>query len=318
MTGVYDVLIVGGGPAGLSAALLLGRCRRRVLVFDSERYRNARTTGVHGFLSRDGIAPADLLAIGRRELAAYDVEVKTAAVVGIQRTARGHRVRLANGDAFEGRRILLATGMKDDLPPLEGIDQFYGSSVHHCPYCDGWEHRGEPLAAYGHRRSAYGLALSLKTWSDDVALCTDGSARFSRDELDTLEALGIPLYKEPVARLEGTDRRLERIVFRNGQAIRRRAIFFNSRPAQSCDLGHMLECEFNDKGAIKTDRWERTCVPGVFAAGDCSRNVQWVAVAVAQGAIAAEKINIELQEEDRTRILQGARKKRQTAPASLQ
>jgi thioredoxin reductase len=308
VTGVYDVLIVGGGPAGLSAALLLGRCRRRVLVFDSERYRNARTHGVHGFLSRDGIKPAELLSIARRELETYQVEVRRSTVVDVQRTARGHRVTLNDGSKVEGRRILLATGMQDPLPKVEGIDEFYGVSVHHCPYCDGWEHRDEPLAAYGLRRSAFGLALSLKTWSPDVVLLTDGPARFSQEELQTLETLQIPLFTGRIAKLEGAGRQLERIVFRKGQTLDRRAVFFNTKPRQSCDIGSLLHCEFSEKGAIKTDRWERTCVPGVYAAGDCSRNVQWVAVAVSQGAIAAEKINIELQEEDRTRILESAKR----------
>lgn len=298
----YDVLIVGGGPAGLSAALMLGRCRRRVLVFDSGRYRNARTTGVHGFLSRDGVKPAELLDVARRQLGQYDVEVKPATVSKVERAKAGFVVTLADGSKFAGRRTLVATGMVDKLPALEGIDDFYGTSVHHCPYCDGWEHRDQPMAAYGRGRSAYGLALSLKTWTADVALCTDGPVRLSAGDRDMLKRLGIQLRTERIERLEGKRGRLERIVFVKGDALPRKAIFFNSAPEQTCSLGEAMGCDFTGRGAIKTDRFERTCVAGVFAAGDCSRNVQWVAIAVAQGALAAEKINVELQEEDRDKV----------------
>lgn len=282
---------------------MLGRCRRRVLVVDSGRYRNARTNGVHGFFSRDGIKPAELLAIGREQLKQYDVELLQATVRKTERSRAGFRFVLADGSKREGRRVLFATGMTDVLPGIPGIDDLYGTSVHHCPYCDGWEHRDEPLAAYGKGRSAYGLALSLKTWSADVALLTDGPARLSHEDRDTLDRLGIQFRPQKIDRLEGRDSRLERIVFANGDTMERRAMFFNSLPKQTCGLGEGMGCEFTEKGAIKTDKFERTCVSGVYAAGDCSRNVQWVAIAVAQGAIAAERINIELQEEDRRRVL---------------
>lgn len=296
-------MIVGGGPAGLSAALMLGRCRRSVLVCDSGRYRNARTSGVHGFLSRDGIKPGELLEIGRAQLAQYGVEIRRETAVGVSGSCGDFTVNFGSGGTVSGRRLLIATGMVDQLPAIERLDEFYGTSVHHCPYCDGWEHRDEPIAAYGKGRTAYGLALSLKTWSADVALLTDGPVRFSPEDRSRLERLGIQLRTEPVLRLEGTDGRLERILFADGTSLERRAVFFNTEPDQTSSLGHLIGCEFTNRGAIKTDKFERTCIPGVFAAGDCSRNVQWVAVAVAQGAIAAEKINIELQEEDRNRVL---------------
>jgi thioredoxin reductase len=249
---------------------------------------------------------AELLEIGREQLKQYDVELIWSTVQKAERTRNGFRFRLNDGSKPEGRRVLLATGMTDKLPDIPGIDDPYGTNVHHCQYCDGWEHRDEPLAAYGKGRSAYGLAPSLKTWSADIVLLTDGPARLSREDRDTLERLGIQLRRQRIARLEGQQGRLQQILFANGDALARRAIFFKSAPKQSCGLGEGMGCEFTDRGAIKTDKFERTCVPGLYAAGDCSRNVQWVAIAVAQGAIAAERINIELQEEDRRRVL-GAR-----------
>ena len=303
MDSKYDVVIVGGGPAGLSAALMLGRCRRRILICDSGRYRNAATHAVHGFLSRDGIAPDELREIARQQLACYDVEIRRCTVAHAEKRDHSFQVVLEDGSEVEGRRLLVATGMVDHLPKIDGIKQFYGTSVHHCPYCDAWDHRDQPMAAYGRDRAAYGLALSLKTWTEDVALLTDGPCRLSKEEREKLDLLGIQFRTSRILRLEGERGQLERIVFQKGDSLQRHAIFFNTGQHQRCGVGEMLGCTFSHRGTIKTDRFERTNIPGVYAAGDCSRNVQFVAVASAQGAIAAEQINMELQEEDRNRIL---------------
>ncbi len=299
----YDVVVVGGGPAGLSAALMLGRCRRRVLVCDSGRYRNAFSAGVHGFLSRDGIKPLDLVRIARQQLRPYGVRICEAVVKHITGRSGRFRVSLESGEHIVARRVLLATGMTDHVPRIEGIDEVYGKSVHHCPYCDAWEHRDQPLAAYGKGRPGMGLAMSLKTWSADVALLTDGPSRLSASQIRQLEVLAIPVRTERIERLVSARGELQRIVFKNGDSLARRAIFFNTGQNQACDLAARLGCQFTKRGAIKTDRLERTCIPGVFAAGDCSRDAQFVAVAAAEGAIAAEAINVELQEEDRLRYL---------------
>jgi thioredoxin reductase len=305
----FDVVIVGGGPAGLSGALLLGRCRRRVLVCDSGRYRNAATHAVHGFLSRDGIAPDELREIGRQQLACYDIEIRHCTVKGVEKREDHFRVMFEDGGECLGRRLLVATGMVDQLPEIQGIKSFYGSSVHHCPYCDAWDHRDQPMAAYGKDRAAYGLALSLKTWTEKVTLLTDGACRLSKEEREQLDLLGIEFRTDRVLRLEGEGGKLERIQFQKGDPLACQAIFFNTGQHQQCSVGGMLGCVFTQRGAIKVDRFERTNIPGVYAAGDCSRNVQFVSVAAAQGSIAAEQINIELQEEDRRRILE-----KRTAP----
>jgi thioredoxin reductase len=298
----YDVIIVGGGPAGLSAALMLGRCRRRVLVCDSGQYRNAASNGVHGFLSRDGIHPAELLDISRQQLVPYGVEYCQVTVKGVHGSMPKFRVEFETGGPAEARRLLIATGVVDKLPPLPGTDRFYGTSIHHCPYCDAWEHRDQKLAVYGQGRHAVGLALSLKTWSNDVVVCTSGPSKMSPKDRDQLQRFSIPLYTAPVTRLEGSGGALERVVFKNGESIECNAIFFNTGQDQHCSLGRDLTCAFTHRGVIKTDKFEKTSIPGVYAVGDCSRNVQFVAVAAAQGAIAAQAINIELQEEDRAAI----------------
>jgi thioredoxin reductase len=304
---LYDVIIVGGGAAGLSAALMLARCCRRVLVCDSGRYRNAASAGVHGFLSRDGIQPLELIRAAREQLKPYGVEVRDVTVASILPRKEGFEASMENGLKVSGRRVLLATGVVDRLPEIDGIEALYGKSVHHCPYCDAWEHRGRPLAVYGKGRRGMGLAVSLKSWSPDVVLCTNGPASLSHQQRDELDALDIPVRTEPIARLEGRDGALERIVFKTGETLERGAMFFNTGQRQTCGLASQLGCAFTHRGAIKTDKFERTNIPGVFAAGDCSRNVQFVAVAAAQGAIAAEAIHQELQEEERRRYIAAKR-----------
>mgnify|MGYP000852551037 FL=1 len=298
-SGMYEVVIVGGGPAGLSAALVLGRARRRVVVCDAGRPRNAASGGVHGFLTRDGIPPAELRRLGIEEIVRYGVEFREVQVVDVRCLEHHLEVRLADGSLLAARKVLLATGIRDHLPEIEGFAACYGRSVHHCPYCDGWEWRDQPLAAYGTAGEASGLAMSLLNWSRDVAVCTNGDTDFSRRRRRELNRLKIPVRAEPIVRLEGRDGWLERIVFAEGPPLERKALFFNTGQGQRADLAERLGCRFDQKGHVCTDRRGRTGVKGLFLAGDASGEVQFVAVAVAQGATAAVAINGELQEEDR-------------------
>src|ERR1700736_341330 len=175
----YDVIIVGGGPAGLSAALVLGRSRRKVLVCDSGHYRNERSRGVHGFFTRDAMPPAELLQIGREQLRPYRVELRNFEVRQACVDRGGFRVTLSDGAELFSRKLLIATGVKDRTPFISGLDELYGTSIHHCPYCDGWEWRDQPLAAYGRTRHGYALALALLNWSKDLVLVTDGPGGLS-------------------------------------------------------------------------------------------------------------------------------------------
>jgi thioredoxin reductase len=290
----YDVIIVGGGPAGLSAATILGRARRRVVVFDDGRYRNEASRGVHGFLTRDGLHPAELRRIAREQLARYDVEYLCTHVTAAHAKEGGFEVVLADNSRYESRKLLLATGVTDELPAVAGMERFYGAGVFHCPYCDGWELRDEPLAAYG--KSACGLAVSLKAWSADVVLCTDGAAALKPEDAARLERLGIPVYRQKVAALEGADH-LEQIVFEDGTVLPRRGLFFSTRQTQRSPIAADLGCRFNRKGTIQTGKLEGTNVPGVYVVGDASKDVQLAIVAAAEGAKAAIAIHTALQEE---------------------
>ncbi len=294
----WDVVIVGAGPAGLSAALVLGRSCRRVLLCDDGRPRNATARASHGFFTRDGESPSVLREFGRRQLAPYDVTFRGETVVEAQRRGDGFQIRLAEGDAARCRRLLLASGLVDRLPKLEGVQELYGRSVFHCPYCDGWEMRHRPLAALGRGNEGVELALGLKTWSEDVVLLTHGFSRISSEDQSRLAKARIPLRSEKIRRLEGVDGQLDRVVFRTGEPLARGALFFHTGTDQRSPLAAQLGCDFTRRGCVKTGKLEESSVPGVYVAGDSSRDVQFIAVAAAEGAKAALGIDRSLRDED--------------------
>ncbi len=296
---LFDVIIVGAGPAGLNGALVLGRCRRRVLLCDAGHPRNAASHGLHNYLTRDGIDPAEFLRLGREELNSYEtVKLLQLQVTDARRLEHRFEVTLSNGERAVARKLLIATGVVDEIPRLEGLDSFYGRSVFHCPYCDGWEVRDQPLAVYGKGENGLGLTLELILWSPDLVLCTDGPSELSGENLARLARHNVPVREERILRLEGKDGLLDQIVFADGETIQRRALFFSTGQRQGSELAKKLGCEFTEQGCVATGEYEATNVPGLYVAGDASRLVQFVIVAASEGAQAAVAINKELMRED--------------------
>jgi thioredoxin reductase len=297
---MYDVIVVGAGPAGLSAALMLGRCRRRVLVCDGGRPRNAASQAMHGYLTRDGIPPLRFPALAREQLRPYDtVQLIDTEVASASCGSDGRfSITLATGQQHFSRKLLIATGVVDRIPEIPGFAELYGRSVFHCPYCDGWEVRDQPWAVYGKGERAYGLAQELTAWTRDIVICTDGPSGFDDRQRARLTSLRIAIREDHVVRLEGADGILARVVFASGEPLPRRALFFTTGQEQRSELALALGCEFNDKGTVRTGKYESTHLSGLYVAGDASRAVQWVVVAAAEGAEAAFAINTDLLRED--------------------
>jgi thioredoxin reductase len=293
-----DVAIVGGGPAGLSAALMLGRCLRRVVVIDAGEQRNRKAHAIHGYLTRDGTSPADLLRAAEEELMRYPtVRLRSGIVTDITGARGAFEVHAADGAPIAARRVLLATGVVDVVPGIQGLPELFGRSVHHCPHCDGYEYRGTPIGVYGPAGPGVEAALAMLAWSDDVVLFTDGRP-LAPDERRRCEDLGVSVRDERVIRLDGHDGRLDRVVLDGGSALARTALFLVAGQREQSDLATKLGCEINAAGVVVADEHEVTRVPGVYVAGDASIGEQLVVVAAAQGAIAATKIHASLWEED--------------------
>ena len=269
-TPVVDAVVVGGGPAGLSAALVLGRARRRVLVIDTGRPANAAAEAVGGLLGQVGVSPLELRRDGREQLAEHpNVDIRDDAALEAQRLGDDLFLKLEDGGRVRTRALVLAHGLRYDPPPLPGVERLWGRSVFHCPFCDGWEVRDRPLAVHGNGPEAAESALFISAWSKDVVLCTDGPARLN-GERELLARADVRVREEPIRKLAGSDGGLRRIEFSAGPHEKREALFVRTQRGQPNDLAASLGCELSSAGTIVTDRDGRTGVPGVFAAGDAA------------------------------------------------
>jgi thioredoxin reductase len=291
----YDVVVVGGGAAGLSAALVLGRARRSTLVVDAGAPRNAPAAHMHGFLSRDGTPPSELLAAARAELREYGVELVDDAAVGI---APGFSIRLASGGSVRARRVLLATGAIDDLPDVAGARERWGRDFLHCPYCHGWEVRDEPIGVLGTGPGSAEHAQLLRQWSDDVVFFAH-TYELTAAERAELRARGIAVVDGLVFRLEVADDRLSAVELADGRTVPRAAVFI--RPAlrpRAAELIEALDCERDDGGFVRVDSTGRASVPGVWAAGNVANPRAQVITAAGEGSAAAIAINADLVAEE--------------------
>ena len=291
----YDVVVVGGGAAGLSAALVLGRARRRVAVIDAGAPRNAPAAHMQGFLSRDGMPPADLLTAGRAEVAGYGVELVDDRVVGIE---VGFVVRLAGGRVLDARRILVATGVRDELPDISGVRERWGRDLLHCPYCHGWEVRDQPIGVLGTVPGSVQHALLVRQWSDDVAFFVH-TYDLTTTERGQLETRGVQIVDGEVARLVVEHDRLTGVELTDGRVVARTAVFIRPVNVPHADgLLAGLRCEVDDAGFVTVDATGRTSAVGVWAAGNVVDPRAQVITAAGAGSAAAIAINADLVQED--------------------
>lgn len=298
-TPTWDVVIAGAGPAGLSASLVLGRACRRVLLCDTGTPRSWASKEMHAYLSRDGIPPDRFRELARREVLEYSsVRFAAVEVTGARRVRDGFRVELAGRAPVRARKLLIATGLFDIVPRIPGIDDLFGRTVFQCPYCDGWEMRGRKIAVYGRRQRGFHMARAMTAWARDIVLCTDGRSGYSAGQRSELAANDIVVNEKRVEKLEGVRGRLGAVVFADGSRLPRDALFFDTPSRGQSGLAEALGCRFGRDGGVLCGEYEATSVPGVFVAGNITRDVQLSIVAAAEGARAAFGINRSLTRED--------------------
>ena len=290
----FDVAIVGAGPAGLSAALILGRMRRRVLVLDTDAPAHAVSDGVHGFLAQDGTPPVELRAIGREQLKPYtSVELRPLAARRAHVDDDGFELGLGDGTRVRTARLLLAHGMRYELPDLDGVSDVWAKRVFHCPYCHGWEVRDRRVAVYGCSERAVHQALLLSSLTEDVVLLSEHETGLTPDQHEQLSSAGIEIERRPVKRIDEHQGAL-RVAFGSGDDLARDALFVQPKLELASDLAASLGAELSETGTVSVDEVGLSTVPGLYVAGDAATPVQSVAVATASGARAAYAINADL------------------------
>ncbi|MBE9914826.1 NAD(P)/FAD-dependent oxidoreductase [Paenibacillus donghaensis] len=296
----YDCAIVGGGPAGLNAALILGRTRRSVALFDDNRPRNGVTHASHGFITRDGVKPAEFRRIAYEEVLGYpSVRHWQEEATDIRKRDEGFEILTVSGRRVQARKLILATGLKELFPEIEGLHDFYGKSLFNCPYCDGWEMRDRPLAVISEEPGVMHMAKLLYNWSKDLAVCTNGRSVLTEDEKNILERRGIQIIETPIAAFEGRNGLLEQVQFTDGSSIKRSGGFITPKWLPKADFREQLGYNVTQFGGIATDEMGRSSVAGLYAAGDAAYvRPSQVVYAAAAGSKVAMTVNLDLTEED--------------------
>lgn len=283
----WDVVIVGGGPAGLSAALMLARACRNVLVVDAGQQRNLASSHVHGLLGHDGVAPQDLLSKSRAQLLQYgNARFLQENVTACEKVSDGFELVVNAGENLRTRVVLFAQGVSDVLPGIEGIEEFYGSAVHHCPFCDAWEHRGGSFVVCGEPIDAAEMAWELRGWSDDVVLVTPDLKRLSNDTRDLLKQAEVKIVSGEISRFTRGNLKSYKLTLADGRELALDALFFATQVQKPLQLLEALGCTFKEECPVLSGSME-TSVPGVFVAGNCAEGHDMVFMAAAQGAEAA-------------------------------
>lgn len=296
---MLDVVIIGGSSAGLSAALILGRSLRDIVVIDDHKPCNRFSHASHGFLTRDGIPPSELIQIAYDQLEHYPtVARKTATALHIEKNAVGLEITSSDASKLQARIVLLATGLHDELPPLDGIEGLWGKSVFHCPYCDGYEVRGKAIAVIGVNETALHLVMMLRNLTPNLTLCTGDRWKLTVAQRERLTRFGIDVVEQPVVALESIGTQIQAVRFVDGTSLSCDALFIRPKTTHRTTFAFDLGCEVNEHNVVQVDLRGRTSIEGVYAAGDISSPMRSVAISVAQGAAAAYGINADLIERD--------------------
>ncbi|OEH92696.1 NAD(P)/FAD-dependent oxidoreductase [Bacillus solimangrovi] len=296
----FDVAIIGGGPAGLSAALILGRANRRVLLIDEGKPRNRVTYESHGFLTQDSVKPAQIRQIAQTQLEKYNnIIYKSDVAIDINNTNNHFEILTMKNDVFNVRKVIFSTGVKDKYPPIVGFEDIYGYSAFLCPYCDGWEHRNKPFAVLGSTNKMYDYTKEISNWSHDTILFTNGQSGLTFEQEQDLNLHGIQVIKKPIQAFQNKERMLQEIVLDDGSTIARQVLFIQHIDIeQATALPSKLGIKLNEKRAFETERHGKTNIYGIYIIGDAKNIFSGVMKAGYEGLEAAEVINAELIEED--------------------
>ncbi|UOE94788.1 NAD(P)/FAD-dependent oxidoreductase [Alkalihalobacillus sp. LMS39] len=295
---IVDCAVIGGGPAGLNAALVLGRSRRQTILFDDNKPRNAVTSESHGFITRDGIHPQEFKRIAQAELSKYpDVTIEKQRVYRINKENEFFQVETEKGEVFTAKKVILATGFKEVLPEIPRVKEFYGKSLFSCPFCDGWELRDRPLAVIADDKKAFHMAKVVSNWTDDVIIFTNGSNVLSQEEQELLKSKGIRINDKKIVTLIGEEGMLEKIMLEDETEVPREGGFIIAEWIQAASFDS-LEYTLNEQGGIETDNWQRTNIEGVYACGDTRiAGPTQLILAAGEGSMAAIAVNADLIEE---------------------
>ncbi|WP_339159193.1 NAD(P)/FAD-dependent oxidoreductase [Paenibacillus sp. FSL W8-0186] len=292
---LFDVAIIGGGPAGLNAALVLGRARKNVVVIDEGRPRNAVTRESHGFLTRDGIQPGEFRRIAREEISAYpSVSFMDDTAVSIAGTDAQFQITTAQGTVFTSKKILFAVGMKDRPLDIPGLAEVYGKSAFVCPYCDGWELRDQPLVIINKGAELMHFAPLISGWTNQFTICTNGPDELSDDQREELRRQRVPLFESPIRSIDSIDGAVRQVVLEDGTALPCAGIFFKPELVTGSDLPRAIGCRLTETGMIVVDEFGKTNIPGIYSVGDAASRLHQAIAAASMGAFAAAAMNNEL------------------------
>lgn len=297
MNDLFDCAIIGGGPAGLNAALVLGRARRNTILFDNNNPRNAVTQESHGFITRDGIKPKEFREIAHRDIAKYpSVMYEKTEIISITKKGRLFELVTSDKELYQSKTIVISTGLKDVLPDIENISDYYGKSLFNCPYCDGWEMRDKPLVVIIEEQTqGFHFIQTVYNWSKDLIVCTNGKSILNPEQKRLIQNKDIKIMENKIKNFEGKNGQMEKIHFENGDSMIRKGGFVLPQPIQASDFAKKLGCEYNSLGGISVDFYGRTNVEGVYAAGDASvfAPAQLI-ISAADGLKAAAGVNRDL------------------------